>query len=83
MYSIIEINITLYNQKCLFAGISNRISEMYSKTNKILQNVTDGHGFWVISMLDPKGNARIDITMRSLNHLQQILELKSITAGLT
>ena len=56
---------------------------MYSKTNKILQNVADGHGFWLISMLDPKGNARIDITMRSLNHLQQILELKSITAGLT
>ena len=56
---------------------------MYSKTNKILQNVTDGHGFWVISMLDPKGNARIDITMRSPNHLQQILEIKSNTVGLT
>ena len=56
---------------------------MYSKTNKILQNVADGHGFWVISMLDPKGNARIDITMRSSNHLQQILEIISTTAGLT
>ena len=43
----------------------------------------DGHGFWLISMLDPKDNARIDITMMSPNHLQQILELKSNTAGLT
>ena len=56
---------------------------MYSKTNKILQNVADGHGFWLISMLHPKGNARIDITMRSPNHLQQILELISMPAGLT
>ena len=56
---------------------------MYSKTNKILQNVADGHGFWIIFMLHPKGNIRIDITMRSLNHLQQILEIISTTAGLT
>ena len=53
------------------------------KFDKMWQMDQDGHGFWLISMLDPKDSSRIDIAMMSPNHLQQILELKSNTAGLT